>query len=76
VINFKPYDRETFVEVCRRWLSRDEGIPEDLASYIGERVWEELERDVRCARDIARLLREKTKEDVDRVVKFLKRYGQ
>lgn len=75
VINFKPYDRDTFIEVCRRWLSRAEGVPEELATYIGERVWESLDKDVRRARDIARLLREESREDVERVVKFLLKYS-
>jgi len=76
-INFKPYNRNTFIEVCKRWLSREENLDEDLASYIGEQVWEKIaSKDVRRARDIARLLQEKTKEDVDRRMHFLLRYSR
>jgi len=75
-INFHPYDRETFIEVCRRWLSREEGLDEGLAFYIGEQTWERLGRDVRRARDVARLLQENTKEDADKRIGFLLRYSK
>jgi len=65
---------EEFVSVCQGYLSRYEDIPEDVAKYIGVQTWQHLDKDVRTARGIARRLRESSASDVDRVVRFLKKY--
>jgi len=75
-INFRPYEREGFIEICRRWLAREEGVSEELAAYIGEQTWERLGKDVRRAREVARLLQERTKEDADQRIGFLLRYSK
>ena len=51
-----------------------ENIPSEIAEYIGEQTWYQLDKDVRTARGIARRLRETTEADVDRVASFLKKY--
>ncbi len=71
---FKPYPFEEFVSVCRGYLSRYENTPKDIAEYIGVQTWEHLDKDVRTARGIARRLRESSVSDVDRAVRFLKKY--
>ncbi len=73
---FPPYSFEDFVSVCRGYLSRYENVPDALAEYIGRETWRQLDRDVRMARGIARRLRENTPDDVDRVVKFLRKYAR
>jgi Holliday junction DNA helicase RuvB len=73
---FPPYTFEQFVTVCRGYLSRYENVPDDLAAHIGKETWQQLDKDVRTARGIARRLRENTPDDVDRVVRFLKKYGR
>lgn len=71
---FQPYSFEEFVSVCHGYLSRYEDIPEDVAKYIGVQTWQHLDKDVRTARGIARRLRESSASDVERVVRFLKKY--
>lgn len=73
---FSPYSFEEFASVCRGYLSRYENAPEDIAEYIGIQTWQHLDRDVRTARGIVRRLRENKIEDVDRVVRFLKKYSK
>lgn len=73
---FSPYTFEEFISVCRGYLSRYENIPGDVAEYIGMQTWDQLDKDVRTARGIARRLRQTTPGDVDRVVRFLKKYGK
>lgn len=71
----KPYRKEQFIEICKNYLSNFEGIDEELAEYIGEKVWNELDRDIRTARSIARLCNN-NKEQIDFVIKTLKKYGK
>ena len=73
---FSPYSFEDFISVCKGYLSRYENVPDDLTEYIGQQTWQQLGKDVRTARGIARRLRENTTDDVDRVVKFLKKYAK
>ena len=51
-----------------------EDVEKDLAEYISKKVWEKLGGDVREARGVVRLLREKTQEDVNKVIKTLSEY--
>jgi len=73
---FQPYSFEDFVAICRGYLPRYEGIPTDIAEYISVQTWQSLTKDVRTARGIARRLRKTTIADVDRVVRFLKKYSK
>jgi hypothetical protein len=76
-LKLKPYDGDEFVKVCRIYLSRFESIPEELAEYIGFKVWLSLKipSDVRKARGIDRMLNEHTEQGVDAVVNFEEKYG-
>ncbi|MDP2920198.1 MAG: ATP-binding protein [Dehalococcoidia bacterium] len=71
---FSAYSFEEFVSVCQGYLSRYESVPEPIAEYVGVQTWQHLDRDVRTARGITRRLRESSREDVDRVVGFLRKY--
>ena len=73
-IHFPPYTREEFINVCRGFLTRAEGCPEDLAVLIGQRVYDG-ERDPRKALGVWQLVNAPTSKEVDRVVKMKKKYG-
>jgi DNA replicative helicase MCM subunit Mcm2 (Cdc46/Mcm family) len=76
-LKLKPYDRDEFVKVCKIYLSQFESIPEDLAEYIGLRVWlsPKIPSDVRKARGIARMLDDHSKQTVDAVIEFEEKYA-
>jgi Holliday junction DNA helicase RuvB len=72
-LRFRDYTDDEFVDVSAKVLQR-EGIPMGLAVYIADQALRKLRtRDVRDALKIARLLKEKTREDVDRVIELLSR---
>lgn len=73
---FHPYSFEDFTAICRGYLSRYESVPAEIAGYIGEQTWHQLDKDVRTARGIARRLRKATTADVDRVVRFMRKYSK
>jgi Holliday junction DNA helicase RuvB len=78
-LRLKPYTREEFIRVCRNYLSEFEGVPADLAEYIGVKVWTSLKipSDVRKARGIARILDrfdQFGQTEVDRVIAFEEKY--
>lgn len=73
---FPPYSFDDFVSVCKGYLSRYENVPDAVAGYIGVQSWQQLDRDVRTARGIARRLRGSTTDEVDRVVRFLRKYAK
>lgn len=73
---FHPYSFEEFIGICRGYLSRYENVPSDIAEYIGKQTWHQLDKDVRTARGVARKLRDNTTNDVDRVVRFLRKYSR
>jgi len=73
---FSPYSFEEFISVCAGYLTRYENIPGDVAECIGKQTWQQLDKDVRTARGVARRLREATTVDVDRVLRFLRKYSK
>jgi len=71
--DLKPYSDDTFKRVVVKVLTMREDKTEDLASYIADKVMNELKsRDVRDAIKIARLSDDK--QDVDFIVKTLNKY--
>ena len=73
-LKFRDYTDEEFFEVVVTILTQREDVPESLALYIAEKVIQDLEsRDVRDAVKIARLLKDKTKKDVELLIDILKR---
>jgi Holliday junction DNA helicase RuvB len=72
VLHFKSYSYAGFQEVCCHILSR-EGVDTDLASYIGEVVWNKLKsKDIRDCVKLGRLA--KTKDDVAWLAATLRNY--
>jgi len=72
-LRFRDYTDDEFIDVSAKVLQR-EGIPMGLAVYIADQVLRKLKsRDVRDSLKVARLLKEKTREDVDRVIELLSR---
>ena len=69
----KPYTKNQFLQICKNYLSRFEEVTEETAEYIGNIVWEELDRDIRTARSIARVCKD-NKEQIDFIVNTLKKY--
>jgi len=73
-LRFRDYTDDEFYEVVVAVLEDQEGMPRDLGIYIAEKVLRELSsRDVRDAIKCARLLKTKTKEEVDTIMSILKR---
>ncbi len=73
VLEFKTYEREEFVEVCRRVLVRREGLNLMEAGQVAVQVMDELgSKDIRTAIRVARLAR--TSLGVNNVVQIFKHY--
>ena len=71
---FRDYTPDEFVNVTVDVLTRREGISTQVAYHIGQKVMRELgSKDVRDCVKIARLLKEKTVEEVDGLLELLKK---
>ncbi len=74
LLRFKDYTDDEFLEVASKVLHIREGIPMGLAVYIADKILKDFNsRDVRDAIKCARLLKEKTKEEVDMVISLMKK---
>jgi Holliday junction DNA helicase RuvB len=71
VFHFREYTVDEFKTVVKMFLVEREGADPDLANYIAEKV-SAYTRDVRAARGLARLCR--NKEDVDRFINTILKY--
>lgn len=70
VWEFDPYTLEEYVDVCTTVLPRDEEVGEQLAKYIAERVFHDLDSsDVRDAIRIGALA--ETEDEVDELVEAM-----
>jgi len=73
-LRFRDYIPDEFIEVTVKVLVEREGVSENIAIYIAEKTLRELNsKDVRDTVKIARLLKEKTKEDVDKIIEIFKK---
>ncbi len=72
---FPPFTREEFLDVCRGFLTRRDGCTIELASLIGQKVFDLGLGDVRKARAIWQMMTASTIEEVDRVVTLMLRYS-
>jgi len=71
---FKDYTDDEFYEVVVRVLHEREDTTKTLAVYIAEKVLILLKsRDVRDSVKVARLLKQKTKKDVDHIISIMKK---
>jgi len=74
LLRFRDYTDDEFYEVVVNVLKEQEDMAENLSLYIAERVLRNLSsRDVRDAVKIARLLKEKTREEVDRIIEIMRK---
>lgn len=74
LLRFRDYTDDEFYEVSVNVLRDQEDVTENLALYIAEKVLRELgSRDVRDSIKCARLLKEKTKPEVDHIIGIMKR---
>lgn len=74
LLRFRDYTDDEFREVSINVLREQENIPENLAVYMAVKVLHELNsRDVRDSIKCARLLREKNKEEVDKIILILEK---
>jgi len=71
VFHIEPYTKEQFIRVVTGYLTKRKRVPEDLARYIAEKV-QEYSVSVREAIRISRIAR--TKDEVDKVIRIIKRY--
>jgi len=74
-VRFPEYTRDEFIDVCCGFLSRAESCPEDLATLIGELVFDNHIGDVRKARGVWMLMNEPTVDEVRRVVQMMIKYS-
>jgi len=73
-LKFRDYNDDEFYEVVVNVLKEQESISENLGLYIAERTLKVLNsRDVRDTIKVARLLKERTKEEVDKIIEILRR---
>jgi len=73
-LRFRDYGDDEFREVVVNVLKEQENISENLGVYIADRTLRELNsRDVRDCIKVARLLKQQTKEEVDKIIEILKR---
>lgn len=71
-LRFRDYTDDEFIDVSAKVLSQREGVPMGLAVYIADQALKKLKtKDVRDAIKCARLLREHTRHDADRVIEIL-----
>jgi len=73
-VYFPAYTREEFIDVCRGFLTRAEGCPEELAVLIGQFVYDNGIGDVRKARGVWHLMMAPTEDEVRRVIQLMLKY--
>jgi len=74
MLKFRDYTPDEFMEVVKTVLTEREKTPLPIALYIGEKVLKDLaSRDPRDAVKIARLIKEPTKEEVDKIILIVSR---
>ena len=74
-LSFPPYSREEFIDVCQGFLARAEGCPPELATLIGQTVYDSGLGDVRKARGVWQLMMAPTEAEVHRVVQLMLKYS-
>lgn len=72
---FPSYSRDEFINVCRGFLTQAENCPEDIATTIGQTVFDYGLGDVRKARGVWQLMTAPTEDEVHRVARLMKKYS-
>jgi len=74
LLRFRDYTIDEFYNVTVAVLTDREQIPESLSLYIADKIANNLNsRDVRDAIKVARLLKQKTKSEVDHIIDIMKK---
>lgn len=74
VFKFEKYKKQEYIKVVSNLLVKKYNKKEELAKYIAQKVYEEIQtKDVRKAISIAKLC--DTKEEVDDAIRILKKYN-
>lgn len=74
-VNFPTYTREEFIAVCHGFLARAENCPPEVATLIGEKIYDYGIGDVRKARGAWQLMYAPTVEEVNRVIQMMLKYS-
>jgi len=74
-LTFPTYTRDEFIDVCRGFLQKAENCDPDIASLIGQYVFDYKVGDVRKARGVWNLMNEATEEEILRVVQMMLKYS-
>ena len=74
-LSFPTYTREEFIDVCRGFLSKAENCEPEIATLIGQYVYDYNVGDVRKARGVWQLMLAPTEEEVQRVVQLMLKYS-
>jgi len=69
----RRYSASEFRKVVLKVLTEREGVEERLAKYISDRLVR-LTRDVRCAVQIARMMQNPSRKEIDRIIEIFKKY--
>lgn len=72
---FPKYTRPEFIEVCQGFLTRSDNVPLDIATRIGELVYDEGIGDVRKARAAWNMMTEPTSDELQRVIQLMLTYS-
>lgn len=72
---FPEYTREEFIDVCRGFLSRAESAPPDIATLLGELVFDNGLGDVRKARGAWLLMTEPTEAEARKIIQLMIKYA-
>lgn len=72
---FPSYSREEFINVCAGFLSRAEQCPADIATLIGQSIYDYGLGDVRKARGVWKLMMAPTREEIQRVIQLMITYS-
>lgn len=73
--HFPKYTREEFIKVCRGFLSRIEACPPEIATLIGQHIYDYGIGDVRKARGAWQLMTAPTEYEVRRVIQLMLKYS-
>jgi hypothetical protein len=73
--HFPKYTREEYIKVCEGFLSRIEACPPELATLIGQCIYDYGIGDVRKARGAWQLMTAPTEDEVRRVIQLMLKYG-
>lgn len=73
---FPKYNRDEFIEVCEGFLTKVEGCPREIATYLGEMIYDNDIGDVRKARGAWQLMTAPTEDEARQVINIMLKYNK